>query len=66
MLKYSHGFKNWDSHFTVPTFDFYFKLQIPKPNKERIIIERDLLGRIIKCQTPGKFVLQPDNSYNSR
>lgn len=30
-----------DTHFTVPQFDFYFKFLIPRPNKERIIIEGD-------------------------
>jgi len=36
-----------ESHFIVPTFDFYFKVMLPKPNKEREILERDVLGRII-------------------
>jgi len=48
MLKSSHEFlRSWDTRFTVPTIDFYFKLSFPKPNKERIITERDELGRII-------------------
>ena len=47
MLKCSYEFyKMWDTHFTVPTFEFYFKFPIPKPNKERIIFERDRLGKI--------------------
>jgi hypothetical protein len=47
MLKYNYGVKNWDAHFVVPTFDFSFKINIPKPNKERIILKRDNLGRIV-------------------
>ncbi|MFZ3301357.1 MAG: hypothetical protein WA152_01435 [Microgenomates group bacterium] len=47
MLKSSHGVKNWDFHFTVPTFDFYFKFKLPEPKKSRLIIERDSLGRIV-------------------
>ena len=48
MLKYSHvtAFV-WDIHFTIPTFDFYFKFKIPEPNKDRLITERDESGRII-------------------
>lgn len=53
MLKYTHGVKNWDAHFTVPTFDFYFKVVLPKANKERLIMERDMLGRIVKSQVPA-------------
>ena len=37
-----------DTHFTVPTFDFYVKVAIPKPNKARWIMERDCRGRILK------------------
>jgi len=45
MLKFGHvvSFLQ-DIYFTVPTFDFYFKFMIPKPNKERLILERDSLG----------------------
>ena len=50
MLKYSHECLNGDAHFTVPTFDFYFKFPIPKPNKERIISKRDGLGRIVSSE----------------
>lgn len=51
MLKYLHVIlKNWDVHFTVLTFDFYFKVVLSKLNKEREIIERDKLGRIILCK----------------
>jgi hypothetical protein len=41
-----------DSLFAVPTFDFYFKVTLPKPNKEREIIERDYLGRIVASKVP--------------
>lgn len=47
MLKYAHGIKNWDAHFTIQTFDFYFKINLPKANKERLIIGRDKFGRIL-------------------
>ena len=44
----NYGTKNWDAYFAVPTFDFYFKVALPKANKERIIAERDcFLGRIL-------------------
>jgi type II restriction/modification system DNA methylase subunit YeeA len=38
----------WDAHFTVPTFDFFFKVALPKANKERIIVERNKLGQVVK------------------
>lgn len=47
VLKYFHEPIGWDAHFAIPTFDFYFKFQLPKPIKERIILERDELGRIL-------------------
>ena len=48
MLKFTHEFfRSGDTHFSIPTFDFYFKVVLPKPNKERIILERDVLGRIV-------------------
>lgn len=53
MLKYLHVIlKSGDSHFTVPTFDFYFKVTLPKARKEREIIERDCLGRILASRVP--------------
>ena len=58
MLKSFHGVKNWDTHFTVPTFDFYFKVAIPKANKERLILQRNKLGQIVHSR-----VLE-DYSYN--
>jgi len=36
-----------DSYYANPTFDFYFKFKLPKPNKDGIIIERDNQGRIL-------------------
>jgi hypothetical protein len=32
-------------------FFFDFKIKIPEPNKERLITERDRLGRILKIMT---------------
>ncbi|KKS95097.1 MAG: hypothetical protein UV71_C0012G0018 [Microgenomates group bacterium GW2011_GWC1_43_13] len=56
MLKYLHEFlRSWDTHFTVPTFEFNFKLPIPKANKERLIIERNELGQIIHSKVPPLF-----------
>jgi len=39
-------------YFTVPTFDFFFKVNLPKANKERLIIDRDYLGRIVASKVP--------------
>ena len=41
-----------DSLFTIPQFDFYFKVTLPKANKERLIMERDYLGRILSSKVP--------------
>ena len=41
-----------DSLFTVPTFDFYFKVKLPEPRKGRIITQRDKLGRIMSLEVP--------------
>ena len=49
-LNYAFRSISRDTLFTVPTFDFYFKFPMPKPNKERIITERDILGRIVRSQ----------------
>ncbi len=59
MIEYTNVVKSCDAHFTVPTynfqnhlmnFDFDFKVNIPKPNKERSITERDSLGRILRSR----------------
>lgn len=49
----------WDSLFTAPLSDFYFKVELAKPQKEREITQRDYLGRIVSskvseltCPTP--------------
>ena len=42
-----------DSLFTGPTFDFYFKVKLPKPRKEREIVKRDSLGRIVSLKSPS-------------
>ena len=52
MIKYPHESFSWDSLFAVPQFDFYFKLALPKARKEREIIERDYLGRIVAAKVP--------------
>ena len=56
MLKYTHViYKMWDAHFTVPTLDFIFKVAIPKANKERLIMERDMMGRILSSKVPQPY-----------
>lgn len=61
MLEYFHEFlRSRDSHFTIPTFDFYFKVILPPPNKEREILQRDKLGRIVKSKTPALKFTQPE------
>jgi len=53
MLKLSHVVgKNGDMHFSVPAFDFMFKVTIPKPNKDRLIVQRDMSGRILASRVP--------------
>lgn len=47
MLKFTHECLVRDALFAVPTFDFFFKVAVPKPRREREIIERDCLGRIV-------------------
>jgi len=42
----------WDSLFTIPQFDFFFKIALPNKQKEREIIERDYLGRIVHSKVP--------------
>jgi len=41
-----------DTYFAVPTFDFYFRINIPKKRKDREIVERNYLGRILKTKVP--------------
>jgi len=53
VLKYTHESFCRDMHFSVPQFEFYFKVVLPKANKERLIMERDILGRIVKSQVPA-------------
>lgn len=56
MIKFLHEmYKMRDTHFTVPTFDFYFKFKIPEPNKNRKILERDELGRILSSAVSGNI-----------
>jgi len=41
-----------DSLFISPTFEFFFKVALPKKQKAREIIERDYLGRIVATKVP--------------
>lgn len=52
MVKLAHVTLSGDTHFTAPQFDFYFKIAIPKANKERLIMERDMMGRILSSKVP--------------
>jgi hypothetical protein len=52
VLKWLHGSISRDGHFAIPQFDFYFKVVLPKANKERLIMERDYLGRIVSSKVP--------------
>jgi len=47
-----YGSERRDSLFVVPTFDFNFWLKLPKAKKERLIIERNQLGQIVKSKVP--------------
>ncbi len=42
-------------HFSVPQFDFIFKVAISKGNKERLIMERDMMGRILSSKVPEQY-----------
>jgi hypothetical protein len=55
LLKFTHVFKSWEAHSTIPTNNFHFKLTftLPDPRKARLILERDALGRIIHSKPPA-------------
>lgn len=53
---YHEPVRSRDSPFNVSQFDFFFKLELPKKRKEREIIERDCLGRIIHSIVPPQVV----------
>lgn len=59
-----------DSLFTNPTyspepsrrtFEFFFNFKLPKPNKERIIVSRDELRRILKSKVPNISINSKSN-----
>jgi len=50
VIELPQDLKNWDSLSAVPTFDFFFKVNVPKPRKGREIVERDGLGRIVSAR----------------
>ena len=52
MLRYNYESFCRDLLFTNPTFDFYFKVVLPKARKAREIIQRDQLGRIVASKVP--------------
>jgi hypothetical protein len=52
VLEYTHEPFCRDAYFTVPTFDFRFLVTLPKANKERLILERNQLGQIVRAEVP--------------
>lgn len=53
MLEYFYvSLKSRDAYFTVPTFDFRFLVTLPKANKDRLILERNQLGQIVRAEVP--------------
>lgn len=52
MLQFTNVTISRDTVYTNPTFEFSFKFQLPKANKERLILERDQLGRIVHSKPP--------------
>lgn len=53
MLKCPHESFCGDTHFVLLTFGFIFKVNIPKPNKESLITERDRHVKVIKTSLPN-------------
>lgn len=54
--------KNRDRVLTTPTFElmpFTLIAPIPKPRRERIIVQRDKLGRIVHSKPPAQQVYNP-------
>lgn len=45
-----------DTLSTVPQFEFYFRVVLPKARKDRQIVERDQLGRILASKVPDSPV----------
>ena len=41
-----------DTRFVIPTFEFNFRVKLPKANKERLILQRNKLGQIVKSKVP--------------
>lgn len=52
MVQFTHELKNWHNHRKNQYLQFYFSFHLPNPRKERIIVERDELGRIVHSQPP--------------
>lgn len=44
--------KGREMQYTIPTIEYRFRFDPPKPNKERLIVQRDALGRIIHSKPP--------------
>jgi len=46
-------------NYTVPLFQFTFSFQLPRPRKDRLIVLRNELGRILKAETPKPLFAIP-------
>lgn len=49
-VEYLNGIKDWDGWDTIPLLQFRFDFVMPRPRKERKIILRDSIGRIVKSK----------------
>ncbi len=54
---FKYEFESWYGYSTITTnnpidFPFQFSFKLPDPRKERIIWQRDVLGRIIHSKAP--------------
>jgi len=52
VVELPHESKSRDSISAVTTFDFFFKIDIPRPRKGREIVERYGLGRSVSTRVP--------------
>jgi hypothetical protein len=65
VLEFAHH-ENWNICHALPSLEFRFNLLVPSPRKERIILERDELGRIKHSKvTPLKLKASAKATYQS-
>lgn len=53
MLEYAHESFSRNTQFDIPFLNLKFKFKLPPPRKARLILNRDLLGRIIHSKPPA-------------